>query len=98
MACKITRAYYKQTSPPPNRSIAITEGFELKSGCVTDDVESRAFDEAGSSSGIKKARRIIKSTAIYCEAEISHLAAWHRTEIRIKCGNGDWTDWVTVQK
>jgi len=70
-------------------------GGSLKIGCKVEDIESKGVDEAGQESPAKTAKSIINSnTGIQCEATLNHLANWDKVLVRIRCGDGTWSNWI----
>jgi len=90
--------------PPPNnrhdvRISAKMGGGTLKVHCSKDDVESKGVDASGKETPSKPAKSIIESnTGLQCEATLQHLANWEKVLVRIRCGDGSWSNWVEAKK
>lgn len=88
--------------PPSNRKdVRISSkigGGGLKIGGGVDDVETYGVDVNGVQSASAKSTKIIMATGTQYEATVYHGASWNTTYVRVKCGDGTWSNWLAVGK
>jgi hypothetical protein len=91
-------ARFQNTVPPNNRNIVDISGANLKQSAAPADVESFGTDAAGNSGPIRAAQATKNCSGTQCTAVIRDLAAWDTVSVRMRCGDGQWSGWVEVDK
>jgi hypothetical protein len=94
-SCAIS-ALFTSTMPPASRQRVLISGTDL-SATSASDVESIGKDAAGNETKVLPALEI-KCTATECTARIDHGPDNEKSFVRIKCGNGAFTNWLEVHK
>lgn len=91
-----TSALFTSTMPPADRQRVLISGTNL-SATSASDVESRGKDAAGNETKTSPAQEI-KCTAVECTARIDHGPDNEKSFVRIKCADGNFTNWLEVRK
>ncbi|WP_293397559.1 hypothetical protein [Phenylobacterium sp. RIFCSPHIGHO2_01_FULL_69_31] len=73
-------------------------GGGFKYPAVAGDVESYGVDAAGTQSQIKPARTMLNTSGTQITAELQHMAAFDKTNVHVRCADGNWSNWVVAKK
>ena len=94
----VTGTRFQNTLPPNNRSFVDISGHNLKQSAQAADVQSFGTDAANHSGPIHQARSTKNCSGTQCTGELVDLASWDTVSVRMRCGDGQWSGWVEVEK
>ena len=80
------------------RIASAARGGGFKYPATAADVESFGVDAAGTPTQTKPARTMISTSGTQITAQLQHMAAFDKTNLRVRCADANWSNWVVARK